>query len=497
MNELKVATVFGNETGYLVGGSVPKAVMDYLPLFAHIKQRPVLVVGGGEIAARKVALLKKAGAIVRVVAKALHEELLDLEQKREIEWLSQNFQPEQLDDVFLVIAATNDKILNQTVYDAAEQRHRLVNVVDDQAKCSFIFPSIVDRSPVTVALSSSGCSPVLVRMLREKLESLLPQALGKMAEMAGRFRPAVKAKLPAVKDRRVFWEEAFNGLFARQVSSGHFEEAEKTLADQLEKGAAKQGEIILVGAGPGDAGLLTLRGLQALQQADVVLYDYLVSPAVLEMIRRDARKICVGKRAGHHSVAQEETNQRLVELAKQGKKVVRLKGGDPFIFGRGGEELQAAKSADIPFQVVPGITAASGAAAYAGIPLTHRDYSQSVVFITGHCRPDGHGLDWATLARPHQTLVIYMGVMNAGKISEALMGHGRKADTPVAIIAHATQPDQQILSGRLDQLESIAKRAETPALLIIGEVGSLQSDLSWFSSQSDKEDRQSSIINLA
>ncbi|MFT8736124.1 MAG: siroheme synthase CysG [Zymomonas mobilis] len=471
--------------------------MDYLPLFADIRQRPVLVVGGGEVAARKVALLKKAGAVVKIVAKALQAELLDLEQKNEIEWLAQSFLPEQLDDVFLVIAATDNKVLNQTVYEAAEQRHRLVNVVDDQSKCSFIFPSIVDRSPVTVALSSSGASPVLVRMLREKLEALLPQSLGKMAEIAGKWRSAVKEKLPQIKDRRVFWEEAFQGLFAQKVGSGHFEEAEKTLVDQLEKGAEKQGEIILVGAGPGDAGLLTLRGLQALQQADVVLYDYLVSPAVLEMIRRDARKICVGKRAGHHSVVQDETNRQLVALASQGKKVVRLKGGDPFIFGRGGEELQAAREAGIAFQVVPGITAASGAAAYAGIPLTHRDYSQSVVFITGHCRQDGKGLDWATLARPHQTLVIYMGVMNAGKISEALIQYGRKADTPVAIIAHATKPEQQILNGRLDQLESIAKRAETPALLIIGEVGSLQSDLSWFSSQSDKEDRQSSIINLA
>ncbi|MCA1956278.1 siroheme synthase CysG [Zymomonas sp.] len=471
--------------------------MDYLPLFADIRQRPVLVVGGGEVATRKVALLKKAGAIIKIVAKNIHPELQNLQKNHEIEWLAKNFSPEQLDYVFLVIAATNDRLLNQRVYEAAEQRHRLVNVVDDQQKCSFIFPSIVDRSPVTLAISSAGSAPVLVRMLREKLEALLPQSLGKMAEIAGKWRPKIKEKLPRTKDRRLFWEEAFNGLFAHKVASGDWEAAEKTLTEQLEKDSPKQGEIILVGAGPGDAGLLTLRGLQALQQADIVLYDYLVSPAVLEMIRRDAQKICVGKRAGHHSVAQEETNRRLIEWAQQGKKVVRLKGGDPFIFGRGGEELQAAKQAGIPFQVVPGITAASGAAAYAGIPLTHRDYSQNVVFITGHCQKDGNGLDWATLARPHQTLVIYMGVMNAGKISEALIKHGRKADTPVAIIAHATLPNQQILNTRLDQLESLAKQAETPALLIIGEVGGLQSDLSWFSSKTDKEDTKSSLINLA
>ncbi|AEI37980.1 MAG: siroheme synthase CysG [Zymomonas mobilis subsp. pomaceae] len=471
--------------------------MDYLPLFADLKQRPVLVVGGGEVAARKIRLLRQAGARVKIVSKTLTAELKDLQDEGKIQWIAQDFQAEQLDDIFLVIAATNNHALNTEIFEAAEQRQRLINVVDDQSKCSFIFPSIVDRSPVTIAISSAGHAPVLIRLLREKLEALLPQSLGEMAKIAGRWRPRIKKYFPKIKDRRRFWEKAFTGLFAHQVAKGQITEAEATLENQLENIENTKGEIILVGAGPGDADLLTLRGLQAIQEADVVLYDYLVSQSVLDMIRRDASRFCVGKRAGHHSVAQAETNQMLVSLALEGKRVVRLKGGDPFIFGRGGEELQAAKAAGIPFQVVPGITAASGAAAYAGIPLTHRDYSQSVVFITGHCRKDSDGLDWATLARSHQTLAIYMGTVKAAQISEQLIRYGRATDTPVAVIARAATPDQQVFIGRLDQLENLVQQALTPALLIIGEVAALHSHLAWFRHQSNREDQHSSVMNLA
>ncbi|PLR40959.1 uroporphyrinogen-III C-methyltransferase [Chimaeribacter californicus] len=472
--------------------------MDYLPLFADLKQRPVLVVGGGEVASRKIELLLRAGADVRIVAQALHPELQHRYEQQQVTWLAEAFDPAQLDDVFLVIAATDDNALNAEVFDEADRRRVLANVVDDQPKCSFIFPSIVDRSPLVVAISSSGKAPVLARLLREKLEALLPASLGTMAEIAGNWRGRVKDQLRSMTERRRFWEKAFSGRFAALVESGQPELAEQALNDTLTQHQKEGGQVTLVGAGPGDAGLLTLRGLQVMQQADVVLYDHLVSDEILDLVRRDADRICVGKRAGAHSVAQEETNRLLVELALKGKRVVRLKGGDPFIFGRGGEELQAAKAAGIPFQVVPGVTAAAGATAYAGIPLTHRDYAQSVQFITGHCRPDGDAFDWATLARSRQTLAIYMGTVKAAEISAQLIAHGRAADTPVAVIGRGTRADQQVLTGTLAQLDILAQQAPTPALLVIGEVVSLHSQLAWFGHQPQADGFQRpSVVNLA
>ncbi|MBU9816708.1 uroporphyrinogen-III C-methyltransferase [Rahnella sp. C60] len=474
--------------------------MDYLPIFADLKQRPVLVVGGGEVAARKIDLLLRAGAQVRIVAQALSPELEQRRQAAEISWSAQAFLPEQLDDVFLVIAATDDAALNAEVFEQANLRHVLANVVDDQPKCSFIFPSIVDRSPIVVAISSSGKAPVLARMLREKLETLLPNSLGQMADIAGRWRENVKAQFSCMRSRRRFWEHAFAGRFASLASAGKLAEAERALQQQLENAEdiSHSGHVTLVGAGPGDAGLLTLRGLQVMQQADVVLYDHLVSEEVLDLVRRDADKICVGKRAGSHSVAQEETNRLLVELAQQGKKVVRLKGGDPFIFGRGGEELQAVQAAGIPFQVVPGVTAAAGATAYAGIPLTHRDYAQSVIFVTGHCRPENNGVQWETLAKGQQTLAIYMGTLKAAEISQQLIAHGRAAHTPVAVIGRGTRSDQQVLTGTLDNLEHLAQQAPTPALLVIGEVVSLHQQLAWFGHHPETDGTQRpSVVNLA
>jgi len=471
--------------------------VDYLPLFADLKNRPVLVVGGGEIAARKIELLRRAGARVRVAARDLGHELQALLEIDAIEWIAHHFDPVQLDGVFLVIAATDDNALNAQVFDAANARHKLVNVVDDQPKCSFIFPSIVDRSPLVVAISSSGTAPVLARLLREKIESLLPANLGQMAEVAGQWRDKVKQRYHSMSERRRFWERAFNGLFASQMSAGNVNEARRTLDRELENSSDNQGEITLVGAGPGDSSLLTLRGLQVMQLADVVLYDHLVSDEVLELVRRDADRICVGKRAGAHSVSQEETNAMLVELAQQGKRVVRLKGGDPFIFGRGGEELQAAKAAGIPFQVVPGITAAAGATAYAGIPLTHRDYAQSVLFVTGHLRSDSEGIDWPTLARARQTLAIYMGTLKAAEIAAGLIEHGRAASTPVAVIGCGTRQNQQVLTGTLDQLEALAVAAPTPALIVVGEVVNLHGQLAWFQHSAQQGARVSAVVNLA
>ncbi len=474
--------------------------MDYLPLFADLRQRPVLVVGGGEVAARKIDLLLRAGAVVRIVAQSLSPELEQRRQASQVSWLAERFVPQQLDDVFLVIAATDDAGLNAEVFEQANQRQLLANVVDDQPKCSFIFPSIVDRSPIVVAISSSGTAPVLARLLREKLETLLPASLGKMAEIAGSWRERVKQRFTSMRSRRRFWEQAFDGSFATLVTAGQIPQAEQVLQQQLDnpESIAQNGEVTLVGAGPGDAGLLTLRGLQVMQQADVVLYDFLVSEEVLDLVRRDADKICVGKRAGSHSMAQDDINHLLVKLARQGKKVVRLKGGDPFIFGRGGEELQAVKAAGIPFQVVPGVTAAAGATAYAGIPLTHRDYSQSVTFITGHLRPDGSSLQWETLAKGLQTLAIYMGTLKAAEISQQLIRHGRAASTPVAVIGRGTRVDQQVLTGTLDNLEHLAQRAPTPALLVIGEVVALHSQLAWFGYHPQTEGAQRpSVVNLA
>ncbi len=472
--------------------------MDYLPLFADLKQRPVLIVGGGEVAARKIELLHRAGAQVWVVAQTLSSELEQQYQDGRIHWLAQDFLPEQLDNVFLVIAATNDTVLNAAVFAAADQRCILANVVDDQPLCSFIFPSIVDRSPLVVAISSSGQAPVLARILREKLEALLPTRLSDMAAIAGRWRGRVKQHMASMGERRRFWEHAFSGRFASLISRGQLTEAENELQLSLEGQHRALGEVALVGAGPGDAGLLTLRGLQVMQQADVVLYDHLVSPEVLDLVRRDAERICVGKRAGAHSVTQEATNQLLVTLAQQGKRVVRLKGGDPFIFGRGGEELQVVAQAGIPFQVVPGVTAAAGATAYAGIPLTHRDHAQSVTFITGHCRPDGDDLDWQALARGRQTLAIYMGTVKAAAISQQLIAHGRSSTTPVAVIGRGTRVDQLVLIGTLAQLESLVQQAPTPALLVIGEVVNLHHQIAWFGQQPQTESAISpSVVNLA
>ncbi|CAJ0990994.1 siroheme synthase CysG [Pantoea sp. Nvir] len=462
--------------------------MDYLPIFADLKGRPVLVVGGGDVAARKIELLCRAAALVQVVSSELCTKLQVLHQTQQIEWLATEFDPTHLDAVFLVIAATNDHLLNRRIYSEANIRYKLVNIVDDRPKCSFIFPSIVDRSPFVVALSSSGTAPVLARMFREKLEALLPTCLGQMASVAGGFRDIVKQRFNRMSDRRRFWERVFYSLFTNQKSVGNIDEAIHTLQRELQADLNSEGEVILVGAGPGDSGLLTLRGLQMMQLADVVLYDYLVSDEVLNLARRDADRICVGKRAGVHSVPQEETNCLLVELARKGKRVVRLKGGDPFIFGRGGEELQAAQEAGIPFQVVPGVTAATGATAYAGIPLTHRDHAQSVLFITGHCRTDGDGIDWPSLARVRQTLAIYMGTVKAAEISEGLIRYGRDAETPVAVIGRGTQQDQHVLTGTLAQLEMLVAVAPTPALLVIGEVVNLHEQLAWFQSSNRRRD---------
>ncbi|WP_270831899.1 siroheme synthase CysG [Aeromonas sp. QDB03] len=455
--------------------------MDYLPIFCRLDNKPVLLVGGGEVAERKARLLLDAGAQLTVVAPELDPELAELAANGSIEWLTGEFAPAQLTGKWLVVAATDRREVNALVYQSANQARIFANVVDDPKRSSFIMPSIIDRSPLMVAISSGGKAPVLARLLREKLEALLPQHLGAVAAFAGSLRERVKARFASMGERRRFWERLLGAdrlgqALARGDSASANQLADSLFADESQTA----GEVVLVGAGPGDPGLLTLHALRQMQQADVVVYDRLVSDEVMGLVRRDARRIFVGKQAGNHCVPQEGINQLLLEEAKKGQRVVRLKGGDPFIFGRGGEELETLVGSGIGFQVVPGITAASGCAAYAGIPLTHRDHAQSVRFVTAHGKGGAQDLDWPLLAKDKQTLVFYMGLSSCATIREQLLTHGKAGDTPVALIERGTQPSQRVIRGNLDQLPELAVGVESPALIMVGSVVTLADQLAWF-----------------
>lgn len=458
--------------------------MKYLPQFTDIKDQNVLVVGGGGVALRKVRLLLDAGGQVTLVSLTFIDELQHMHRDGQLNCVTDTFSPHYLDHQVLVIAATDDSVVNQAVSAAAKARRLPVNVVDAPQHSSFIFPAIIDRSPLMVAISSGGAAPVLVRRLREKLESLLPQHLGPLASLIGRFRTRVKQTFDTINRRRQFWEQLLSGPIVTLLGQEKTAQAEALLTQQLSEPdkTASRGEVYIVGGGPGDPDLLTIKALQLMQQADVVVHDGLVSAAVLNLVRRDADRISVKKSAGNHSMPQEQINRLLVELAQQGHKVCRLKGGDPFIFGRGGEEAQALIEAAIPYQIVPGITAAAGCAAYAGIPLTHRDYARTVQFVTGHSCKDGTEPDWQSLARPAQTLVIYMGLINAANIVAKLMANGRDGNIPVAVIERGTSAEQRVVTGRLTNLvELIAdQQLKSPGLIIIGEVVALQQQLQWF-----------------
>lgn len=456
--------------------------MQYFPLFADLTNKPVLLVGGGHVALRKARSLLSAGAQLQVVSHAFLDDFVQWQAQGKATLLQGDFDERQLEQVWLVIAATDDDALNARVHQAALARKVWINTVDQQDKCEFIFPSIIDRSPIQIAISSGGAAPVLVRRLREQLETLLPQYLGPLARLVGKYRQKVQEKLDNFAERRQFYEKVFNSNVVSFLQRGQQDDAESALKAQLDAHQPSHGEVFIVGAGPGDPELLTLKALQLMQQADVVVYDYLVSQPILELVRRDAELICVGKKAGAHSVAQEETNALLIKLALDGKKVCRLKGGDPFIFGRGAEEIEVLLPHQIPFQVVPGITAAAGCAAYAGIPLTHRDHAQAVQFVTGHCQKDGQEPDWQSLGRPNQTLVIYMGLMKSAHIQARLMEAGRSGQTPVAILENGTRPEQRVITGTLEQLAQLVEnqQVQSPALLVIGEVVSLQSKLAWY-----------------
>jgi uroporphyrin-III C-methyltransferase/precorrin-2 dehydrogenase/sirohydrochlorin ferrochelatase len=448
--------------------------MDYLPIFLNLRDRLALVVGGGAVAMRKVELLLKAHARVLVVAPVLHPELALYRDAGRIEHRAALFEPAHLQGVALAIAATDRPEVNRAVAAAGEARGIFVNVVDDAAASSCVMPAIVDRSPIIVAIGSAGQSPTLARRVRAQLEAMLPERLGELAGLAGRVRERVQRALPDINQRRAFWERLFSSPVASKVLAGSMSEAEALLEAQLRAASqaqAARGEVYLIGAGPGDPDLLTLRALQLLQQADVVLYDRLVSDAVLARVRRDAERIFVGKRSGEHRATQQRIHALLLQYAARGLRVARLKGGDPFIFGRGGEELDVLAAAGIPVVVVPGITAALGAAAAAALPLTHRGEARAVTFVTAM----GEGaaaLDWRSLAAPAQTVVFYMGVGQLARIVEHLHAHGAPLERAVAIVERATLPEQRVLGGTL---RDIAERAHSagigaPALLIVGDI---------------------------
>tara|TARA_R110000824_G_scaffold288508_2_gene476578 strand:+ start:149305 stop:150684 length:1380 start_codon:yes stop_codon:yes gene_type:complete len=458
--------------------------MDYLPLFHKLKAQPVLLVGGGQVALRKAKFLLRAGAHIRLVAMEINTELAELLSTEEHVILKRLYQSSDIDDVMLIIAATNDRDLNTQISADAFSQNIPVNVVDQPELCSFIFPSIVDRSPLLIAVSSGGKSPVLARLLRARLETFIPSAYGALADFLGSFRAKVSKKIGDFTLRMRFWEKVINGPVAELLLAGKADQAKAVLEVMLENSdseVAAQGEVYLVGAGPGDPDLLTFRALRLMQQADVVLYDRLVSQQILNMTRQDAEKIHVGKQRQLHTMPQENISNLLVTLAQEGKRVLRLKGGDPFIFGRGGEEIEKLAEAKIPFQVVPGITAASGCSSYAGIPLTHRDYAQSVVFVTGHLKGDRSDLDWRHLVQDNQTVVFYMGLISLPLICEQLIKHGRSAETPAALIQQGTTPNQKIFTGTLSSLPAIIKanKVQAPTLIIVGEVVSLHAKLAW------------------
>lgn len=458
--------------------------MKQLPIFIDVQGRKCLVAGGGEVAARKVALLLKAGARVEIVSPELCPGLAELHATGQIGWQRSTFASSSLEGAWLAIAATDDKAVNQAVSQAAQARGIPVNVVDQPSLCTFTMPSIIDRSPIVLAVSSGGAAPVLSRLLRARLETLIPAAYGRLAGLAAGFRRQVQEKFPEGSARRIFWENVFEGPIAEQMLAGREEAASGALQQAIDAGAGRsvQGEVYLVGAGPGDPDLLTFRALRLMQKADVVLYDNLVSDGVMELVRRDAERIYVGKKRSNHTLPQQDINALLVKLAREGKRVLRIKGGDPFIFGRGGEEIETLAEHGIPFQVVPGISAANGIASYAGIPLTHRDYAQAVTFVTGHLKDGTVNLDWPALTRPRHTVVIYMGLEGLAEICRQLVAHGLPPEHPIAVVQQGTTRHQRVMAGTLADLPARVAEAgfKAPTLTIVGEVIKLKDKLAWF-----------------
>jgi uroporphyrin-III C-methyltransferase/precorrin-2 dehydrogenase/sirohydrochlorin ferrochelatase len=466
--------------------------MRFLPIFMNIRDQLCLVVGGGQVAARKVYLVNRAGGKVRLVSPDLCDELARWAAAGDLEHIKRDFQPEDINGAKLVIAATDNSDVNQAVSELAGDRGIPVNVVDNPELGSFIMPSIIDRTPVQIAISTGGASPVLARLLRARLETFIPSAYGRLATLLERFRGKVKARFPGTDEIRRFWEGVVEGPIADMLIAGKDQEAEAALEQAIQSAQIPEhhGEVYLVGAGPGDPDLLTFRALRLMQQADVVVYDRLVSAPILDLVRRDAEFIYAGKERDKHTLPQESINALLVRVAKEGKKVLRLKGGDPFIFGRGGEEIETLMEEGIPFQVVPGITAAAGCSSYAGIPLTHRDYVQSCMFVTGHLKDGTTDLNWDVIAQPNQTVVFYMGLHTVGPLCENLIKHGLDKNTPAALVEQGTTQNQRVHIGNLSTLADIVveKKVKPPTLIIVGEVVKLHDKLKWFSPAGEATD---------
>ena len=459
--------------------------MEHLPIFIQTKGRPCLVIGGGPVAIRKIGSLSRAGARVTVVCPKPTGELRAMAADDRIILCERHYRPEDLDGVILVVAATDDKGVNRRISRHCRDRALPVNIVDDPALCSFIMPSIIDRSPVIVAISTGGSAPVLARLLRARLETLIPPAYGRLAELMANFRDRVKDKIPDIGLRRRFWEQIVQGPVAEQLFEGKMSRAIRTLEQAIsskEIDRHRGGEVYLVGCGPGSPDLLTFRALRLMQQADVVVYDRLVSPEIVDLCRKDAKRIYVGKARDCHALPQDEINTLLVEMASAGHRVIRLKGGDPFIFGRGGEEIETLAAQGIAFQIVPGITAATGCAAYAGIPLTHREFAQSCIFTTGHLSDGSVNLNWAALIQSQQTIAIYMGLHGLAKICAGFVEHGMSPAMPAALIQQGTTSEQKVLTATVADLPTIAEReaVRPPCMVIIGEVVRLRDKLAWF-----------------
>ena len=490
--------------------------MNTFPLFFKLDNRKVLIVGGGDVALRKADLLSRAGAAITIVAPDICEELQALLQDEKHELIYENYNKKYMQGARVIIAGTDDEALNHQVHADATELNIPVNVVDTPPLCDFIFPAIVDRNPIVIGISSNGKAPVLARLLRARLETLIPQGYGKLAKLAGDFRAEVKTKIPTLTGRRQFWERAFEGQVSELMFAGNETEAAAQLQADLDTTAAQivknnaavinensdisdqtasitapvLGEVYIVGAGPGDPELLTFKALRLMQQADIVYYDALVSPQVLDLCRRDADKVFVGKKRSNHAVAQLGINELLVNEAKKGRRVVRLKGGDPFIFGRGGEEIESLRAHNIPYQVVPGITAANAAASYAGIPLTHRDHSQSVRFVTGFLKAGAPNNNFKSFLNTDETVVFYMGLHSLARLTEGLIEAGRSSETPIAIVSNASMPNQQVLTGTLATITKLQEQNQlpTPALLIMGEVVALHDDLAWYNLHNKQHD---------
>ena len=461
--------------------------MDHLPIFLNVNGKRTLIVGNGVSAARKADLLLRAGSDLTIVAPQLGEELSQLAESYSFRHQATELTAADLDGCLVVFGCSSDDSVNQKLREFAAAAGIMVNVSDKTEDCDFIMPAVVDRTPLLIAISSGGTSPLLVRMLKARFETTIPAAYGRLAEFAGSYRDRIKKLIPNLTRRRRFWEAMVSGPVAEHIFSSQLEQAESLMESQLQDAAVAGdqpplGEVYLVGTGPGDPDLLTFRALRLMQQADVVLYDRLIGDGILNLVRRDAKRVYVGKLKNNHTVPQEEIGRMLIDLAQQGKRVLRLKGGDPFVFGRGGEEIEALSENGIAFQVVPGVTAANGCAAYAGIPLTHRDHAQACVFVTGHEKNGELNLNWKSLIQPRQTVVLYMGLSSLEAITRGFMSNGADPTTPAAVIENGTRAGQRVITGTLESLldEASLARVKSPALIIVGSVVSLREKLSWF-----------------